>query len=137
MQGFPKAKTVGLNPIRITNLKLNNMYEYRAKVIDVYDGDTITVELDLGFKIKKEEKIRLAGINTPEVRGEERELGLTSRDRLRELILGKDIVITTFKDKKGKYGRYGRYIADIYLEGDESCINDLLVSEGLAKYQNY
>jgi micrococcal nuclease len=137
MQGFPKAKIVGLNPIRITNLKLNNMYEYRAKVIEVYDGDTITVELDLGFKIKKEEKIRLAGINTPEVKGEERELGLISRDRLRELILGKDVVITTFKDKKGKYGRYLGDITYTDEDGNVYFVNDWLVEEGLAEYKEY
>lgn len=113
------------------------MYEYRAKVIKVYDGDTITVELDLGFKIKKEEKIRLVGINAPEIRGNERELGLISRDRLRELILGKDIIINTFKDKKGKYGRY---LGDITYtsETDEVYfVNDWLVEEGLAEYTEY
>ncbi len=45
------------------------MYEYKAKIIEVYDGDTFTFEVDLGFSITVKEKIRLAGINTPEVRG--------------------------------------------------------------------
>jgi len=113
------------------------MYEYRAKVIKVYDGDTITVELDLGFKIKKEEKIRLIGINTPEVRGEEREQGLISRDRLRELILGKDIIIRTQKDKKGKYGRYLGDITYTCEDGEIYFVNDWLVTEGLAEYKEY
>jgi len=113
------------------------MYEYRAKVIKVYDGDTITVELDLGFKIKKEEKIRLAGINTPEVRGEERESGLISRDRLRELIMDKDIIIRTYKDKKGKYGRYIGDITYVDEGGEVYFVNDWLVEQGLAVYRDY
>ena len=113
------------------------MYEYRAKVIKVYDGDTITVNIDLGFKVQvQSEKIRLMGINTPEVRGEERPLGLISRDRLRDLIMDKDIIIKTYRDKKGKYGRY---LGDIYIEIDDEliCVNDWLVTEGLAEYKEY
>jgi len=112
------------------------MYEYNARVVKVYDGDTITAKVDLGFKVSFEEKFRLAGINTPEIRGEEREAGLVSRDRLRELILDKDVIITTYKDKKGKYGRY---IGDIKLVTDNDVIfvNDWLVDEGLAEYKEY
>jgi micrococcal nuclease len=112
------------------------MYEYKAKVIKVYDGDTITVDIDLGFKIHFTESLRLLRINTPEVRGEERELGLISRDRLRELILNKEILIKTYKGKKGKYGRY---LADIYIDIDDVsiCVNDWLVTEGLAEYKEY
>lgn len=108
------------------------MYEYRAKVIKVYDGDTITVLIDLGFGVTFKEKLRLYGINTPEVRGKERPDGLISRDRLRERILDEDVIIKTLKDKKGKYGRY---IAEVYLE--EENINDWLVSEGLAERRDY
>jgi len=79
------------------------MYTYKALVIKAYDADTITVALDLGFKISLTEKLRLYGINAPEVRGKERELGLISRDRLREKIVGKEVVIKTQKDKKGKF----------------------------------
>lgn len=108
------------------------MYEYRAKVISVYDGDTITILADLGFNVFIKQKLRLSNIDAPEVRGDERSEGLISRDRLRERILGKDVVIKTFKDKKGKYGRY---IAEIYLE--EENINDWLVTEGLAERKEY
>ena len=56
------------------------MYEYKGYVTKVYDGDTITVDIDLGFDILfKNQKIRLSRINTPEVRGEEREEGLKSK----------------------------------------------------------
>ncbi|MHA2183073.1 MAG: thermonuclease family protein [Promethearchaeota archaeon] len=126
------------------------MYTYKAKVTKIYDGDTITVDFDLGFGIKyQNQKIRLANINTPEVRGEEREAGLISRDVLREKILDKEVIITTFRDKKGKYGRY---IGIVYLEEeiydatllteDNKIttlvnINDWLVTEGYAVKAEY
>lgn len=100
------------------------MYTYEALVTSVYDGDTITVDIELGFGIvARKQKIRLADINAPEVRGEEREAGLISRDVLREKILHKNIIISTFKDKKGKYGRY---IGIIY---KEETTNDSLNEE--------
>ena len=83
------------------------MYEYRAFVRKVYDGDTVTVDIDLGFDVVlKGQKIRLLKINAPEVRGKERPEGLKSRDALRKKIGNKWIKIKTQKDKKGKYGRW-------------------------------
>ncbi|MCB0287156.1 MAG: nuclease, partial [Calditrichaeota bacterium] len=62
-------------------------YHYQAIVTSVYDGDTCTVDIDLGFSMWiKGEKLRLFRINAPEIRGAEREKGLVSRDFLRELI---------------------------------------------------
>ena len=124
---------------------IDNLYTYRALVTGIYDGDSITCLVDVGFKISFEIKVRLANINTPEVRGEEREAGLISRDVLREKILHKKIIITTFKDKKGKYGRY---IGTIYLEEltiNENSnevelivnINDWLVENNYAVYKEY
>ena len=87
------------------------------------------MDISLGFNITMhKQKARLLGINTPEVRGNEREAGLVSRDRLRELIDGKDIIIATHKDKGGKYGRL---LATIFLDGVN--INQQLVDEGLAE----
>jgi|TARA_R110000851_G_scaffold112533_1_gene236688 micrococcal nuclease len=104
------------------------MYEYSAEVKKVYDGDTITVDFDLGFGIiLRKQKIRLLGINTPEVRGESRDQGLISRDRLRERILGKTVTIKTSRDKKGKYGRW---LGEVFIK-DEN-INQWLLNEGLA-----
>ena len=60
------------------------MYEYRAYVKNVYDGDSITVDIDLGFGVLlQSQKIRLLKINTPEIRGSERASGIISRDALR------------------------------------------------------
>ena len=111
----------------------NNLFHYRGNVVKVYDGDTITVDIDLGFHVQmKKEKFRLNRINTPEVRGPEKEQGYVSRDWLRNRILGKEIMLVTLKDKKGKYGRW---LADIWMEG--ICINDELVALGLAEYKEY
>ena len=104
-------------------------YCYKATCTSVYDGDTVTLDIQLGFNITMhKQKVRLLGINTPEVRGKERMDGLVSRDRLRELIDDKDIIIVTHKDKGGKYGRL---LATIYHNGIN--INQLLIDEGLAK----
>ncbi len=115
----------------------DHLFYYDAKVVSAYDGDTVRVDIDMGFKCWiKNEIIRLARINAPEIRGEERPQGLLSRDFLRGLILNKKVVLHTFKDEKGKYGRY---LADIWIEKDGNWINvnDLMVSEGYAIYQDY
>ncbi len=114
------------------------LYHYKAKIIEVYDGDTCTIDIDLGLHTWiKGEKIRLTRINAPELRGTERTKGLKSRDFLRSLILDKEVFIETIKDKKEKYGRY---LAEVWLEDDKGIfinINDEMVKNGFAKYQKY
>ena len=111
------------------------MYEYKAHVVSVYDGDTLRADIDLGFGVwLKNQSIRWLKIDTPEVRGEERESGLVSRDRVRELILDKDVILKTYKDDKGKYGRW---LAEVYFIDTEiiewsNSINEQLIQEGLA-----
>jgi len=115
-----------------------HLYHYRAKVVSVYDGDTCTLNIDLGLDLmKRNEKVRLSRINAPEVRGEERPQGLVARDWLRERIDGRTVWIQTLKDKKGKYGRY---IAEIWIEDEPEVfvnVNDELVARGLAVYKAY
>lgn len=105
------------------------MYEYKAKVIDVHDGDTITAIVDLGFRVSVEVKIRFYGINTPEITGATRSEGLRSKQRVVDLISGKDIIIKTHKDKQEKYGRW---LGDIYLPDSDKSINQILLEERLA-----
>jgi len=103
-------------------------YTYRALVVGVYDGDTITVDIDLGMSTwKKNVKLRLARIDTPELRGEEKEEGKRVRDYVRVTILNKEVVIKTSKDKTGKYGRY---IAEVLIGGMN--LNDHLLELGMA-----
>lgn len=105
-----------------------NLYTYRAQVLSVYDGDTLTVDIDLGFSIViRQQSVRLARINAPEVRGSLAELGIKSRDALKAKILGKAVILKTARDTREKYGRW---LGEIWLDG--ICINDWLISEGLA-----
>lgn len=106
------------------------MYEYRAKIVGVYDGDSVTALVDLGFKINFTIKIRLRGINTPEIRGVERPEGLIAKARVVDLILNKDVILKTHKDRTGKYGRY---LGEIFLKEGDISINQILLNEGLAK----
>lgn len=112
------------------------MYSYNAKVISVYDGDTVTLEVDLGFSFRFTNSYRLLRINCPELRGEFKEDAKKSRDRMRELLLNKKVVIRTVKDATEKYGRYLAEI-ELLMDGKLVNINDLLVTEGLAKYVEY
>lgn len=108
-------------------------YTYEAKITDVYDGDTVTADIDLGFDTwMHDRKLRLNGIDAPELRGDEKEAGLKSRDALRKQVLGKDVTLCTIKDKQGKYGRY---LTNIFI-GDQN-INDWLVTNGYAVRRTY
>lgn len=110
------------------------MYEYRATVVSVYDADTMRVDIDLGFGVwMKNQSIRWLKIDAWEVRGDEYDMGIVARDRVRELILGKEVILKTYKDDKGKYGRW---LAEVYLPGKplewENSINQQLINEGHA-----
>ena len=107
---------------------------YTAYVVGVYDGDSVTLDVDLGFKIfMRDAKMRLAGIDTAELRGDEREQGLVARDWLRERILNKKVLILTAKDHTDKYGRWLATVFDWDENGNLVNINDLLVESGIAK----
>jgi len=105
-------------------------YVYRAVVRRVYDGDTVTVDIDLGLNVwVKDQTLRLYGIDTPELRGNEREEGLVVRDFVRSQIpRGTEVIIETRKDKTGKYGRW---LATIWVNGLN--LNNELWRRGMAK----
>jgi len=108
---------------------MDKVYYYNAFVCKIYDADTITCDIDCGFGIiMRKQKIRLYGLDAPEIRGKNKEMGRISRDRLREKILNKDIILQTIKDKKGKYGRW---LGIIYHQNTN--INEWLIENGLAK----
>lgn len=110
------------------------LYHYKAYVTKVYDGDTITVDLDLGMKIvMHDQKIRLYGIDTPELRGsdEEKAKGIAARDFLRGVILHKEVIIETHKDRRGKFGRLLGTIWAL-TEMESYNMNALLIARGHA-----
>lgn len=112
------------------------LYTYKVKeIVKIYDGDTITVVLDLGMKMYVQKTIRLYGIDTPEIRGEERPEGLVSREWLVEkLNKAEDVYITTHRDKSGKYGRL---LGSVYINEEIISLNEQLVHNGLAEFREY
>ena len=114
------------------------MYEYRCKVIKVIDGDTVDVDIDLGFDILlRDERVRIMGIDTPESSTRdkvEKKFGLASKARLKELIGGKSgPILKTQINKKGEdmRGKFGRILGDFVTE-DGRMVTDILVEEGHA-----
>tara|TARA_B100000902_G_scaffold34893_1_gene41991 strand:- start:74083 stop:74541 length:459 start_codon:yes stop_codon:yes gene_type:complete len=114
------------------------MYEYRCKVIRVIDGDTVDVDIDLGFDIMlRDERVRIMGIDTPESRTRdkvEKKFGLASKVRLKELIGGKSgPILKTQINKKGEdmRGKFGRILGD-FVTDDGRLVTDILVEEGHA-----
>jgi len=112
--------------------KMHDFFTYKAHVVNVVDGDTIDVILDLGFNLKHKIRLRLFGIDTPEIRTKdkkEKAAGIISKEKVMELILDKDVTVKTIKDSQGKYGRY---LAIVILE-DNMNLNNYLVEQHLAK----
>lgn len=112
------------------SLPAPDAYVYRAHVVRVYDGDTVTAVLDLGMSITRKCSCRLAGVDTPEIRTKvagEKEAAYAARDRVRDLILDKWVTLQS----TGKPDKYGRLIVRIWTD-DGQCVNDLLIEEGHA-----
>tara|TARA_R100000808_G_scaffold15950_1_gene36343 strand:- start:4401 stop:4844 length:444 start_codon:yes stop_codon:yes gene_type:complete len=108
------------------------MYEYAVKeVVRVVDGDTVDVIFDLGFSLFKKERVRLAGIDTPESRTrnlEEKEMGLKAKDRVvYKLDSAEQIICQTEKE-----GKYGRILGWLYLDGQQLSFNQELIDDGFA-----
>jgi len=105
-------------------------YFYLATVISVYDGDTITVNVDLGFSIQLAGvKVRLDGIDTAEIRSKNKELkekAIIARDWLREVCLGQKVFL-----KSSGQDKYGRWLGTIYTQ-EGLCCNEELVRLGHA-----
>jgi micrococcal nuclease len=107
------------------------MYEYKCKVLNVVDGDTVDVEIDLGFHIKKTDRIRMLGIDTAELNSKDpsqRELAVVAKNRVRDLAPA----ITRIKTEMDKGDKYGRLLGTLYMGDNTTSINEILVQEGLA-----
>lgn len=111
------------------------MYEYRVKnITKIVDGDTIDVDIDLGFNISYSQRVRLAGIDTPESRTKdlkEKALGIESKEYLKyKLKDAKLIVIKTEKPDSSE--KYGRILGWLYIDGNTVSINDQMIEDGYA-----
>lgn len=110
------------------------MWEYQAEVVRIVDGDTLHAMVDLGFSVKVAQVFRLARVDTPEIRGEERPDGLRAKAFVENALpVGSAIVIRTFKDKQGKYGRYLAEVTFRNMLGEWVNLSDILLEGGYAK----
>ena len=114
-------------------------YNFRVtEITKVVDGDTIDVVIDLGFDIYKHERVRIAGIDTPEKRTrdlEEKKLGIDAtnwmKGTLEDTINGAhDLTIRT--ELKGGVGKYGRLLGWLYVGDQEKSLNEQMIDEGYA-----
>lgn len=116
------------------------MYEYKAILKRVVDGDTIDLIIDLGFRMTTEQRIRLKGINTPEIWKQKK-----TTAEYKKGIEAKNYVINRFKENgdkcvintDSKSGVYGRYIAVIFFKDSEVSLNDDLVNKKYAEQVEY
>ena len=108
------------------------MYEYKAEVARVIDGDTVEVVIDLGFRVSLRETIRLIGINAPEMRTEE---GRKSKAFLESFFIAQDRKILLRSEKAPKQEKYGRWLGELIKEGQS--INKLMVAMGYAVEASY
>ena len=103
------------------------MYEYKCKMVKVVDGDTVDVDIDLGFGVwMRDQRIRLYGIDTPESRtsdDQEKVYGLAAKDFVVKWTNAGDLSLRTFKDDRGKFGRI---LGEIWYGGEHN-VNQLLI----------
>ena len=112
-------------------------YNFRVvKINRVVDGDTIDVTLDLGFSLTKKERVRIAGVDTPEKRTrnlEEKELGIDAtnwlKDKIKDTLTGDD-ELTIRTELVGGVGKYGRLLGWLYVGDDDYSLNEQMITEG-------
>ena len=117
----------------------NSCYNFRVTEINrVVDGDTIDVTIDLGFDLYKKERVRVAGVDTPEKRTrdlEEKALGIDAtnwlKKKLEETIDG-EYELTIRTELKGGVGKYGRLLGWLYVGDEEKSLNEQMIDEGYA-----
>ena len=109
------------------------MYEYSVKLLRVVDGDTVELDVDLGFTVHVTVMFRLLGINAPEVKGASKEFGLASKQALIDLLQEGSLTVRT--EKAIKTDKYGRWLAAITVtKSDGSIVNvsDWMILSGFA-----
>tara|TARA_B100001113_G_scaffold187485_1_gene153550 strand:- start:1158 stop:1616 length:459 start_codon:yes stop_codon:yes gene_type:complete len=114
-------------------------YNFRVTEVNrVLDGDTIDVTIDLGFDLYKKERVRVAGVDTPEKRTrdlEEKELGIDATNWLKEKLEGAiegDDELTIRTELKGGVGKYGRLLGWLYIGDAQMSLNEQMIDEGYA-----
>lgn len=103
------------------------MYEYKASLVRVVDGDTVDITIDLGFTVTTKQRVRLAGINAPEHNTAEGQAAIAFS---KNWFAANPTGLVVQSSKPGAGDKYGRYLARIYLAG--LCLNDDLIAKGHA-----
>ena len=115
-------------------------YNFRVtEIVKVLDGDTIDVLIDLGFDLFKKERVRIAGVDTPEKRTrdlEEKALGIDAtnwlKKKLEDTIAGDGDELTIRTELVGGTGKYGRLLGWLYINEDTISLNEQMITEGYA-----
>lgn len=109
-------------------------YTYRAKYVSNYDGDTVRFDIDLGFGVwLHNQAVRLLGIDTPEIKGDTREAGMTAKAVVEDELTHADAIM--LKTEKDRSGKYGRWLATVYYRTPDGWtnLNKELLEKGLAE----
>jgi len=113
----------------------SQLYYYKSYVTRVHSGDTCRVDLDLGVGIwTRGMEIRLHRIIAPEIKGNNREAGIAARDYLRGLILDREVLLRTIKDRMGRVRGYLGEMTVVTESGETINVNEALVNAGHAVY---
>lgn len=109
------------------------MYDYNATLIRCVDGDTVAMDVDLGFTVRVNVEFRLLGINAPEMKGTTRPAGLNAKAHLEQLLAQGTLVVKS--DKALKTDKYGRWLATIVVtrpDGTSFDANQQMIADGFA-----
>lgn len=112
---------------------LGPAYEYRASLRRVVDGDTIDLDIDLGFELRCVTRVRLLGVDTPEVVGASKLAGLAARGFVQAWFDARDgeVLVRTHKPKLRE--KYGRWLAEVWSCDGEECLSSVLIARGHAR----
>ena len=116
------------------------MYEYKAIITNIVDGDTFDMDIDLGFNIHIHERVRLLDVDTPEKFGEEKELGLLVKDYATRYFLNKEVIIKSEKeDIAADTDSFGRWLVKVNVDNKDICdiYNSLGVNKKCSTYDEY
>ena len=105
-------------------------YVYAARCVQVIDGDTLDLDIDLGMYFRVTKRVRLKGIDTPELRGKDKDRAVAART---EVTIWTDDVELLIRTELDKADKYGRMLADVWVDGLATSLSDHLVGRGLAR----
>lgn len=110
-----------------------HLYQYRFKAIRARDGDTVEAIIDLGLKVTITDGIRLAGVDTPELHGEDHERGEAAKAFTEEWLQAAEKVLWLKSYEFRQFEKYGRVLGEIWRDDDPVCLSEALIAAGHVK----